>query len=241
MPLQHGTSRETISNNIAEMIRSGHPQDQAVAAAYRVAGEMARKKHAAGGFTGGVPTSPGYFARQDLREEEAAPFGLIHSSGPGRTDTIPASPATSSYVIPADVVSGLGQGNTLAGAALIGDYFKTGPYGTALPRDHGGGMGIPHAPPVYRDMETAPHLASGGDTGTKKNGVTPIIIAGGEFVLDPETIAHHPMLGNLPQGDEDPKHYKAAIKRGHAILDKWVLKERAKMLKEVKALPGPKK
>jgi hypothetical protein len=32
MPLKKGTSRATISENIAEMIESGHPQQQAIAA-----------------------------------------------------------------------------------------------------------------------------------------------------------------------------------------------------------------
>ena len=34
MPLESGSSRETISHNIAEMIRAGHPPKQAEAAAY---------------------------------------------------------------------------------------------------------------------------------------------------------------------------------------------------------------
>ena len=34
MPLKSGSSQQTISENIAEMIRSGHPRNQAVAAAY---------------------------------------------------------------------------------------------------------------------------------------------------------------------------------------------------------------
>jgi hypothetical protein len=42
MPLKPGSSKETISANIAEMIESGHPRDQAVAAAYA----SARKSHA---------------------------------------------------------------------------------------------------------------------------------------------------------------------------------------------------
>lgn len=39
MPLQSGRSQSTISENIAELIRAGHPRDQAVAIAYKKAGE----------------------------------------------------------------------------------------------------------------------------------------------------------------------------------------------------------
>jgi hypothetical protein len=35
VPLARGTSDQTRSKNIAEMIRAGHPQDQAIAASYR--------------------------------------------------------------------------------------------------------------------------------------------------------------------------------------------------------------
>jgi len=38
MPLKKGKSRNVISSNIAEMIRSGHPRNQAIAAAMDTAG-----------------------------------------------------------------------------------------------------------------------------------------------------------------------------------------------------------
>ena len=38
MPLLEGSSDEVISANIAELIRAGHPRDQAIAIAYRKAG-----------------------------------------------------------------------------------------------------------------------------------------------------------------------------------------------------------
>lgn len=44
MPLKKGSSQSTISENIAEMIRSGHPRNQAIAAAMRSAGKTRKKK-----------------------------------------------------------------------------------------------------------------------------------------------------------------------------------------------------
>lgn len=38
MPLKSGKSKKVIESNVREMVKSGHPVDQAVAAAYRKAG-----------------------------------------------------------------------------------------------------------------------------------------------------------------------------------------------------------
>lgn len=43
MPLKKGTSDKVVSQNIREMRKAGHPQDQAVAAAKREQRESARK------------------------------------------------------------------------------------------------------------------------------------------------------------------------------------------------------
>lgn len=42
MPLKKGSSREDISENIAELIRAGHSRAQAAAIAYKVAGKSTK-------------------------------------------------------------------------------------------------------------------------------------------------------------------------------------------------------
>jgi hypothetical protein len=44
MPLRKGKSKAVISSNIREMVDSGHPQRQAVAAALRTAGAPKKRK-----------------------------------------------------------------------------------------------------------------------------------------------------------------------------------------------------
>lgn len=43
MPLKEGSSEKTMSENISEMVKAGHPQKQAIAAAYREAGKDSEK------------------------------------------------------------------------------------------------------------------------------------------------------------------------------------------------------
>lgn len=44
MPLTPGSSQATISKNIAEMVRAGHPRSQAIAAALNNARKSKKKK-----------------------------------------------------------------------------------------------------------------------------------------------------------------------------------------------------
>ena len=48
MPLEKGSSQEVISHNIAEMRHSGHPENQAIAAAMHEAGKSTSDAHFGG-------------------------------------------------------------------------------------------------------------------------------------------------------------------------------------------------
>ena len=137
MPLLKGKSQETISSNIREMMHAGHPQQQAIAAAL----SQSRRARAEGGVS------------------EKIHVGPIHSNVAGRTDHLPINVPSGSYVIPADIISAMGEGNTMAGFKIMNDITKM--YG-----------GLPQA------------FASGGLSGEK----VPIVAAGGEYVIPPEVV-----------------------------------------------------
>jgi hypothetical protein len=115
--------------------------------------------------------------------------GAVNAPVPGRTDHLPVHVASGSYVIPADIVGAMGEGNT--DDRLQGDRRCSR---RAVPR------------PTRRPV--------------------PVVIAGGEYVLDPAQVA---IAG---QGDVDV---------GHQILDAFVKQFRAKTIKTLSSLPGPKK
>lgn len=86
--------------------------------------------------------------------------GPVMGSTAGRADKVPTTVRGGSHVIPADVVSSLGQGNTTAGMGILSKMFKAGPYG--MP-----------ARPMRR--------ADGGSV--------PVMVSDGEFVVPPEAVA----------------------------------------------------
>jgi hypothetical protein len=184
------------------------------------------KPYALGGML--APEGGVHMAERGLNES-----GFLHTAGPGRGDNIGITPKMQSYVLPADVISGAGQGNSLSGAkALEGTLSgKIGPYGMPMHQPRGRHT-MPSPPPAYHDPDQnwAEHLAGGTRGAMARGGTanrTPVEVAGGEFILSPEDVAR---VG---------AHYGGDITHGHAVLDAYVKHRRKQTIRDLKGLKGP--
>lgn len=211
MPLIKSGSRSVVSKNISEMVHSGYPQKQAVAASLSNARKYAHM--AAGGVSS--PFGERMAARQAFHE------GFLHSSVPGRTDKLPITVAGGSYVVPSSHVAAIGQDNSLAGAAILDKMFKSGPYGTSATSLHSAKAPVPKLGNLTPKPATA-KLASGG---TPSGHPVEIVAAGGEYVIPP-----HALIAKY--GDLD---------HAHKALDQWIVSHRKTHAKTIAKLAPPKK
>lgn len=204
MPLVKSHSKKAISENIRREMSAGKPQKQAIAIAYATA-----RKYADGGATP-------WYVRQEARN--LGHQGLLKSTVPGRTDKLPIGVKNGSYIIPSDIVSALGQGNTDAGGEILHNMFTSGPQGMKPMKRAGGSRR------VTARLPKGAKISVGKADGGSVNQTIPIIAAGGEWIVPPEAV--------LQQGDGD-------IERGHRVLDAFVKHIRSEHIKTLKKLPGP--
>lgn len=100
--------------------------------------------------------------------------GFIPGDTGGRTDNKNIGVKGDSYVIPADVVSFMGEGNSAAGGNILNAMFNQGPHDIKT-----------KLPPNVSPMAQQPY-ARGGKT---PHGMTPIVAASGEFIVGPDKLA----------------------------------------------------
>jgi hypothetical protein len=207
MPLKHGSSPKVVSSNISELVHTGRPQKQAVA----IALSKSRSAKAMGGQS--------YFGNPSAGMENKIHVGPIKSAVAGRTDHLPMHVPSGAYVIPADIISAMGEGNTRAGFRVANTIFTELPYMKSTP----GVPVIPRGamPGMDAQLGLPPKKADGGSASA-----VPIVAAGGEYVIHPD---HVTQIGG---GDID---------KGHHELDKFVKKMRRKTVMTLSKLPGPKK
>lgn len=165
MPLIKGSSRETISQNIRTEMDAGKPQNQAVAIALDVA---RRAKRANGG---------------------AVHTGALMGKVAGRTDHRPIHVPEGAYVLPADHVSSLGEGNTLNGFAILDRMFGGESYGV-------------------REQKRARGGAADGDQPS-----VPIMAADGEYVISPDVIREK--WGDLETGHAELDKWVVENRKKH--------------------------
>lgn len=202
MPLAKGSSQKTISSNIRELVHSGRAPRQAVAIALS---EARRTKAFGGNFS--TPMTP-----PKPRAPKVKPHvGPIHSAVAGRTDHLPMHVPSGSYVIPADIISAMGEGNTMAGFRIANSIFQPKPFM----------RGMPYGKSNY--VPAAPRLADGGPA--DGGNLVPIVAAGGEYVIPP-----HVVVGI---GDGN-------LNKGHKELDAFVKKMRSNTVATLRKLPGPR-
>ena len=139
--------------------------------------------------------------------------GPIHSPVAGRTDHLPMNVKSGSYVIPADIIGAMGEGNTMAGFKIARRMFSAKPYSQEK-------QPYSSADAPYAQGKPYTARAAGGETPVE------IVAAGGEYVISPEDVTH------LGGGDID---------HGHEILDNFVTGYRKKTIETLKKLPGPKR
>lgn len=208
-----------------------------------------RLARAGGGGTGGLS----YAARQAARSLDDKPYGLALGTGGGRTDKNDISVGAGSYVLPADVVSGLGDGNTLGGAKIFDMAMQTMPWGISAPKS--AGRRGPPAPPHDASMSTTsswkpPQFADGGadeetpgvgDDGAppvddEDESAVPIQAADGEITMSPEDVLR---IGQFYAPDSERDDVAAMMRRGHKILDLSTKMLRGKTIRHLKSLRGP--
>jgi len=236
------------------------PDDPRRAKTWQAGGAVglgARPRYQMGGSGLGLPMSMAEppWTRQEMRiADQVHAGGLIGGSGAGRTDQLPLAVAADSHVLPAEEVSGLGQGHSLAGARIMTMATRIGPWGTEIPQSHRVGPGPPGAghgppsPPPIGEYQRLQHLFNPSSTSSTsslaseggRRHETSILAASGEFVIPREDwlaedehgqVWHQAGVRTIGGGD---------LEEGHRRLNAMIHTIRKHHIKFLQTAPAPK-
>ena len=153
MPLHKSASKEAVSENIRQLRAEKYDPKQAVAIALDI---QRRNRRARGGALGDTH-------RPGIAE------GFLDGDTAGRADRLRTVAPAGAYVIPADIVSALGEGNSAAGARVIQDMIAR----RSMMRAAGGDVPQGASPVLLSDGEfvVKPDEVTGFGRGDHKKGV----------------------------------------------------------------------
>ena len=206
--------QQRIAHGSKEHMRKPGSKGAPTNAAFKAAASTAKAE--------GGPFADMSYTKGDMSYTKADPsfiqhqmhVGPIHSPVAGRTDHLPMNVESGSYVIPADIISAMGEGNTMAGFKIARRMFSSSPYFQEQKQPYSS------AAQPYAEGKPYGARASGGRAPVE------IVAAGGEYVISPDDVTR--------LGDGDIDH-------GHEILDEFVKGFRNKTIKTLQKLPGPKR
>jgi hypothetical protein len=225
MPLRPGSGKEVVSQNISEF----HTGKTYAHTAAKFGKEKANKQAIAVALSNARKYASGGMMNMENMVMRGSSMklgreGMINSSIPGRTDKLPMKVQSGSYILPADIPSALGQGNTMAGGQILKKMFSSGPYGMAPMKGSGRGTSGPKLN-LRPGKPPKGYFAEGGEAEGGDDHV-PIIAAGGEYIIHPDVVK------DIGHGE---------TKKGHQVLDAFVLKVRREHISSLRKLPPPKK
>jgi hypothetical protein len=191
-----------------------------------------------------------------IQDSPQAPFtGGIISTGSGRADTVPMHVPSGAYVIPADIVSHIGDGNTFSGLQVLKAMFAPKPFGaTAGPwgvplgsAQMGKGVAMPHPMPPRPQIAPAGSVAptpagpAGPGPAPPRNPDPLGRIKHGGVVES--AVPATPIKASGGEFVIPPAEVKrrggGSLSKGHKILDAFVKMMRQEHIKTLKSLPGP--
>lgn len=184
------------------------------------------RRDAGGGMGISMGMASPWWERQEAEANARPGSGFLAGNTMGRQDAVHTQAPGGSYILPADVVSGLGEGNSLAGARVWDEILNSGPHGTPMP--HGSRGRGPPPPPREPGSTTQSfgNIAKGGGVQGKDapGASVPVALSHGEIVVMPQDVM---WIGG------------GNLRKGHRVLDAWVQSERKKQIKKLASLPGP--